>query len=455
MQIPNRVLTTLGLPTPARLKRRGDREDVLDPVVVLGSSDGADQAADLLLDWGADVRRRHEDVRSVGSLLLVLDDLADPSQLSPLIEQISGSLKKLAPSGRVLTISRLPAAPTPAQKMPTSAQKAPAPAGGTLSSAENAARGAVEGLLRSLAHEMRGGATANGIQLADGVGLSAPSAQHALRFLLSPRSAFIDGQFIRVTSEAGTMPADPARPLTGLTIAVTGAARGIGEAIARTLAQDGARLVLIDVMAAGTELSRLAVELNAIPLIADVTAAGAGSVIAEACRTRGLPLDGIVHNAGITRDKLLANMTQDRWDAVLGVNLMAQLQITEALRSSDVLGEQFRHVGIASTSGIAGNRGQTNYAASKAGVIDYVRSLAGELASSGGTANAIAPGFIETEMTAKMPFITREVARRLNSLSQGGKPVDVAEAVAFMLSPAAGGIQGETLRVCGQNLVGQ
>lgn len=134
---------------------------------------------------------------------------------------------------------------------------------------------------------------------------------------------------------------------------------------------------------------------------------------------------------------------------------MAQLQITEALRSSDVLGEQFRHVGIASTSGIAGNRGQTNYAASKAGVIDYVRSLAGELASSGGTANAIAPGFIETEMTAKMPFITREVARRLNSLTQGGKPVDVAEAVAFMLSPAAGGIQGETLRVCGQNLVGQ
>ena len=110
---------------------------------------------------------------------------------------------------------------------------------------------------------------------------------------------------------------------------------------------------------------------------------------------------------------------------------------------------------LASTSGIAGNRGQTNYAASKGGVIGMVRATAPLLAAFGGTANAVAPGFIETEMTARIPAVTRQVARRLNSLQQGGQPVDVAETVAFLASPAAGGVVGRVLRVCGQNMVGQ
>ena len=114
-----------------------------------------------------------------------------------------------------------------------------------------------------------------------------------------------------------------------------------------------------------------------------------------------------------------------------------------------------RIVAMASTSGIAGNRGQTNYAASKGGIIGAVRATAPLLVPFGGTANAVAPGFIETEMTARMPALTRQVARRLNSLQQGGQPVDVAEAVAFLASPAAGGIVGRTLRVCGQNMVGR
>jgi 3-oxoacyl-[acyl-carrier protein] reductase len=149
-------------------------------------------------------------------------------------------------------------------------------------------------------------------------------------------------------------------------------------------------------------------------------------------------------------------MTPDRWDPVLAVNITSQITLTEALlEAGDVLGEHPRVVSLASTSGIAGNRGQTNYAASKAGVMAFVDALAARLAPVGGTANAVAPGFIETEMTAKIPPLTREIARRVNSLQQGGLPVDVAEAIAFLASDEAGGVQGETLRVCGQNMVGK
>ncbi|MDQ2625229.1 MAG: SDR family oxidoreductase, partial [Actinomycetota bacterium] len=186
----------------------------------------------------------------------------------------------------------------------------------------------------------------------------------------------------------------------------------------------------------------------------DITAEDAGERILEHARARYGRLDIVVHNAGVTRDKLLANMRPDQWDLVLGVNIAAQLRINEALLASELFRDSPRIVSLASTSGIAGNRGQTNYAASKGGVIGMVRATGPLLAAHGGTANAVAPGFIETDMTARIPFATREVARRLNSLQQGGQPIDVAEAIAFLASPAAGGINGEVLRVCGQNLVG-
>ena len=171
------------------------------------------------------------------------------------------------------------------------------------------------------------------------------------------------------------------------------------------------------------------------------------------CRRHGR-LDIVIHNAGITRDKLLANMDQGRWNSVIAVNIAAQLRINEALLASEHFRNAPRIVSVASTSGIAGNRGQTNYAASKGGVMGMVRATAPLLAERHGSINAVAPGFIETEMTARIPFATREVARRLNSLQQGGQPGDVAEAIAFLASDAAGGITGEVLRVCGQNLVG-
>ncbi len=426
----------LGLPRPSRLLRRDDRpEPVLGPVVVLGASAGADAVAHRLLEGGADVRRRVEGLRSIGSVIVVADELSAPAELGPLLLPLAGAMRSLAPGARLVTISRPATGEEPAR---------------------DAARGGVEGFLRSVAHEMRGGATANGILLADGVGVDAPGAVGALRFFLSARSAFITGQLLTVSTEAGSTTENASLPLAGRTALVTGAARGIGAAIARTLAADGARLVVLDVPGAGTELARLANELRAIPLQLDVTSADAGRRVVEFLREKGLTLDVLVLNAGITRDKLFANMTPDRWDPVLAVNITSQIALTEALlEAGDVLGAQPRVVSLASTSGIAGNRGQTNYAASKAGVMAFVDALSGRLAPLGGTANAVAPGFIETEMTAKMPPLTREVARRVNSLQQGGLPVDVAEAIAFLASDEAGGVQGETLRVCGQNMVGK
>ena len=132
-------------------------------------------------------------------------------------------------------------------------------------------------------------------------------------------------------------------------------------------------------------------------------------------------------------------------------------QLNEQLLASEHFRDAPRIVSLASTSGIAGNRGQTNYGASKAGVIGMVRATAPLLAAASGgtgTVNAVAPGFIVTEMTARIPFATREVAKRLNSLQQGGEPSDVAEAIAFLASPAGGAVNGQVLRVCGQNLVG-
>jgi 3-oxoacyl-[acyl-carrier protein] reductase len=241
----------------------------------------------------------------------------------------------------------------------------------------------------------------------------------------------------------------------GRVAVVTGAARGIGATVVDVLARDGASVVCVDVPAAGQQLAVVANRVHGTALQLDVTAPDAGAKILEHATARHGGLHIVVHNAGITRDKLLANMTPDRWASVIGVNIAAQLAINEVLLASGAFTDAPRIVAMASTSGIAGNRGQTNYAASKGGIIGAVRATAPLLAPVGGTANAVAPGFIETEMTARMPALTRQVARRLNSLQQGGQPVDVAEAVAFLASPAAGGILGRTVRVCGQNLVGQ
>ena len=180
---------------------------------------------------------------------------------------------------------------------------------------------------------------------------------------------------------------------------------------------------------------------------------GSEMCIRDSLKEKHGGVDVVVHNAGITRDKKLANMKEDRWSSVIAVNLTAPERISRELLEQGLVAANGRIVGVSSIAGIAGNLGQTNYAASKAGVIGLVDSLAPEL-EGGITVNAVAPGFIITQMTAAVPFATREVGQRLNAMSQGGLPVDVAEAIAWYLSPGSTAVNGNVVRVCGQMMLG-
>jgi 3-oxoacyl-[acyl-carrier protein] reductase len=290
------------------------------------------------------------------------------------------------------------------------------------------------------------------VLVADGSELAALGT---VEFLLSARSAYVDAQVFRV-GEGEAVPAPDALPLDGKVAVVTGAARGIGAEIARALGRDGATVVGVDVPSAGAALAAVANEIGGTALQADVTVPDAGRRILEHANVRHGGLDIVVHNAGITRDKLLANTDAERWGSVIDVNLGSILRMNEAFLGKDGLRPGGHVVLVSSIAGIAGNRGQSNYAASKAGVIGLVDAYAADkgLRRRGITVNAVAPGFIETEMTARIPFATRELGRRLNSLSQGGLPVDVAETIVFFASDAQSTVSGNVVRVCGQSLLG-
>ena len=422
----------LGLPQPVTLRRHSAKAPLVPGPVRVISPDG-DDLATLLASWGVKVAGELAEGERWGAVIVDLTAIAHPRDLSDPVLALGSTLRKLAKCGRVVTISRIPSG----------------------SVDEHTSRSAVEAFLRSLAKELRAGATANGIMLADGLAVDSPAAAGSLSFLLSGRSAFVDGQFLRVTGEGS---ADPRRPLEGKVAAVTGAARGIGAEIARILARDGATVVAIDVPPAGESLSKVANAVRGTALQLDVTSTDAADRIADHATERHGGLDIVIHNAGILRDKLLANMAPEKWNDLIAVNLIAPLTMNARfveLAREGKLGASPRFISLASTSGIAGNRGQTNYGAAKSGLIGMTEALAPVVAEFGGTVNAVAPGFIETDMTASIPPVSRQIFRRTSSLQQGGLPVDVAEAIAFLCSPAAGGINGTTLRVCGQNIVGK
>lgn len=319
------------------------------------------------------------------------------------------------------------------------------------SAAQAAAQYALSGFMRSVAKEIgRKGATANLLYVAEGA-MSAASAP--LQFLLSAKSAYVNAQIFNV--QAATTADSPAwqKPLQGKIALVTGAARGIGEAIARTLARDGAKVIGLDIPAAENDLLGVMHSINGKALLLDISQPQAAEKIAAYLQSLGQPLDILVHNAGITRDKTLANMPEHFWDLTLNINLAAVMDMTEYLMAEKYLADNGRVICVSSMNGIAGQTGQSNYASSKAGIIGYVQYRAAHN-QRGITFNAVAPGFIETQMTAAIPFMTREVGRRMNSLAQGGQPVDVAETIAFFANPAAAGINGNIIRVCGQCLLG-
>lgn len=431
-----RLVGAVGLPTPARLERwQAGRLRPIDGTLVVGGGPLAANVAELaprltdsafgfatdntsLPAWTAGLGPK------IKAVVFDASHISDSAELKQLREFFQPLIKSLDNSAHLLILGRAPDGLAPAAHI---AQKA------------------IEGFSRSLAKELRNGGVLQLLQLDDDVEL-----EGALRFFLSPKSAYVDGQVLRL-SRCASQVADWTRPLAGKKALVTGAARGIGAAIAETLARDGAEVVLLDVPQAKADLDALAARLGGRTVDLDICASDAAQQLIAA-----LPdgIDVVVHNAGITRDKTLVNMTPEYWDSVLAVNLNAPHLLTQALFDSGTLKDHGRVILLSSTSGIAGNRGQTNYAASKAGLIGLAQAFGPTLAARGASINAVAPGFIETHMTAQMPFALREAGRRMNALGQGGLPQDVAEAVAWLAQPGSGAVNGQVLRVCGQSVVG-
>lgn len=438
-----KIAQQLGLPQPPRLRRYEEGQPLTDgPVAVatIGAGTVGALVKTIATSAGATVIEATAEGAYSAKLGAVVIDGTGAKALADLeqFRELAGpAVKALGKSARVVVIASTPS---------------------ELDDVEQAATAqAFEGITRSIGKELRFGGTANLLWVDPSAQADAAALEAPLRFFLSSRSAYVSGQPLRVRGGAGAGVENWDKPLAGEIAVITGAARGIGAEIARVFARAGARIIVVDIPAAGEALAKVANELGGTALQLDITAPDAGERIAAAVARLGDKLDVIVHNAGITRDKLFVNTDEGRWNSVIDVNLGSQFRINKVLLDPATKGglkDGGRIIGVASTSGIGGNRGQVNYAASKAGVIGMVRELSEHLAERGITVNAVAPGFIETEMTSKIPLATREVGRRINSMQQGGQPVDVGEAIAFFAEPGASGVTGQVLRVCGQSQLG-
>lgn len=428
------LVKQLGLPAPTTLRRYTAGDPLVDgSVLVAGEGRLVESLPGLLAGLDVETSTEVDPEATYRGLVLDATGIDDVVGLEALRDFFTPVLRRLHRCARLIVIG------TPPEH--------------TTGSARIAQR-ALEGFTRSLGKEVGRGSTVQLVYVAEGAEAATTST---LGFLLSAKSAYVSGQVIRIGTQATTAPpADWQSPLAGRVAVVTGAARGIGEQIARVLHRDGATVVGIDVPQAASDLKTLMTELQGDWLTLDITGPDAPQRIAQHLRKQHGGVDVVVHNAGITRDKKLANMDRDRWSSVLEVNLGAPERISRELLAQGVLNDNGRIIGVASIAGIAGNLGQTNYATSKAGVIGLVDTLVADLEADGRgiTVNAVAPGFIETKMTAAVPFATREVGRRLNSMSQGGQPVDVAETIAWYADPAAAAVTGNVVRVCGQMMLG-
>lgn len=443
--IGRKVAKNLGLPMPIKLDRYELGQPVVRGEVALGLSLGddssvRDELARILAGHDAKVSCNQTDIftAKAGSLSERLTDenarfkvaifdatnIRTAAELKQAYEFFHAIARLIKSSGRVIVIAR------------------PECCTGTDIGFAMAQR-ALLGFVKSIGKEFKKGITAQVLYVQKG---AESELAHTLNFFMSAKSAYVSGQAVVIKKSAQAT----SDTLAGKKVLVTGASRGIGKAIAQVLARDGAKVYCLDVPQALADLQAVAGEIGGFALPLDITDPDAGSQIIKACGV----LDGVVHNAGVTRDKTLAKMSDEQWDLVMNINLAAIANINAHLLDANGLSDAARIVCVSSISGIAGNLGQTNYAMSKAGVIGLVEATAKLFADSARTINAVAPGFIETKMTGQIPFAIREAGRRMNSMSQGGEPVDVAETIAWMIAPQAGGINGNIVRVCGQSLLG-
>jgi 3-oxoacyl-[acyl-carrier protein] reductase len=429
------VSRQVGLPAPVKLQRYSPGQPVIDGPVLTGGDGRLGPALKRVLgEIRAETFVALPGAEEQTFKALVFDATAinDVDQLRAAWAFFGPAIRRVRTSGRVIVLGTPP-------------DEADDPR-------ESSAQWALDGLVRSIGKEVRKGASANLVYVSPG---AEDEIDSTLRFLLSPKSAYVSGQMIHVGAPvADTGEIDWERPLAGKVALVTGASRGIGEAIASVIARDGAHVVGVDVPAQQSDLEAVSARIGGSSLVLDITSEEAPHRIASHLLDHHGGLDIVVHNAGVTRDKTLGRMSEELWSTVIGINVQAPFRINRELYEREVMNDNGRFVLVSSISGIAGNAGQTNYATSKAGIIGAVHAYAPICAAAKTTINAVAPGFIETAMTAAMPIATREAGRRMNSMTQGGLPVDVAETIAWFASPGSAGVNGNVVRVCGQSLIG-
>ena len=457
------VAKNLGLPTPARLERYEQGQPTLCGEVAFGAADdGIFYQSALAVLSALDGKVTTQD--SLHNKLLdehmffkvVVYDasgIKTPKQLQQLQQFFSPLVKRMKPSGKILILTC-------------------ADTGVNL--AYSAAQSAVIGFVKSLAKEVRQGVCVNALSIGK---VCKGHLLHAFEFFLSHKCAYVSGQTLYLDGHglnddvADLKYTYPKPTLNGKKILVTGAAGHIGQAICQVLLREGADLYCVDLPKKLAQLEHMANQINTIRqnhhspdaftnssrihiLPIDITESNASANLCQKIIQEVASLDGVVHNAGITDDKTLAKMSPLQWQAVMDTNLSAMVNLTQQMLNQSVFSDQARVVCISSIAGISGNFGQGNYAASKAGMIGFGKSLASVFALGHKRINVVAPGFIESTMTQKIPFALREAGRRMNAMNQGGLAIDVAEAVAWLMSPNADGFNGQVLRVCGQSVLG-
>lgn len=438
------IAPKVGLPQPPKLERYKKGQPVVNGKAFIGAAPGgrvgealvtALKNSNVEFDFTEPGVAPEENEKGERYKALVFDatGIADSTQLEEVWKFFHPLVRRVKSCGRVVVIGTQPEL--------TSGPK------------EATAQRALEGFTRALGKEIRKGSAVNLIYVAPG---AEDQMESTLRFFLSSRSAYVSGQVARITQsiggEAGEI--DWNMPLAGKVALVTGASRGIGASIAETLARDGAHVVGLDIPPLQEDLEKLMAKLGGSSIVGDITEDDAPKKIADFLDENHNGVDIVVHNAGVTMDKTLGRMDESKWSVLMNINLSSEERINDELASRQLVKANGRIICVSSMSGIAGGAGQTNYSTSKAGVIGLVQSTAPEWAKHQVTINAVAPGFIETKMTAAMPLGPREVGRRMNSMQQGGLPVDVAEGIAWYASPASTGLTGNVVRVCGQMLIG-
>jgi 3-oxoacyl-[acyl-carrier protein] reductase len=435
MSVIDKLFSILGFPKPVTLKRDNGHNKLPMNVLVLNTAKQNNKnIVQLLTELPIKIINNDDGLieKSIESLVIDATSYQDENNYHTLFKVVKENLKYLSTNARIIVLAQ-------------SSHK-------SLSIEENTFSQSLVGFSKSLSKEVgRKGSTVNIIFTNQNQIIENPKALIGpLSFLLSANSTFVSGQIFSINSKSHDTEPKKKRQKVAL---VTGAAQGIGAAITKKLSRDGYLVIGVDIEPMKALLTSTMAETQSQAFILDVSDNSAGEQLVQLAKKHN-GFDLIVHNAGITRDKTLGKMPEHWWQQTLDINLLSVMRINKELLNQNSINSGGRIVCLSSMNGIAGQGGQTNYACSKAGIIGYVTSISDELSSKNITINAVAPGFIETKMTKKMPFLIREMGRRMSALNQGGLPIDVAETVAFFANDDSYAISGQTIRVCGLNMIG-